>query len=220
MATNVRLQQLALDLVLEEEAFLGMARSLFVPITFRVVRKMLAQVCPASNTFACRRDVWHRLKISCTTSNWTVISGVLGRTTACMVWLMNNGYNFRVGILLVVSEIPLVVCVATLGSLFGSLPSTTNFSESFITSTCSAESFLNQFLASTCSLESIIVSTCLSDWIVHSLNSLTISSRMPAASRLSNDQFASFFCKLLVTGDLNGVSHVILFMLRSISSSS
>ena len=114
----------------------------------------------------------------------------------------------------------LVVWVATLGSLFGSLPSTTNFSESLIASTCSAESFLNQFLASTCSSGSIVVSTCSSDWIVHPLNYLTISSRTPAASRLSNDQFISFLCTFIVTGDSNEVSHVILLMLRSISSSS
>ena len=124
----------------------------------------------------------------------------MGRMTAWMAWLMNNGYNFRVEITLVVSvsEIPLVVRLATLGYLFGSLPSTTNFSESLIASTCLAESFLNQFLASTCSTESIIVSTWSSDWIVHSLNYLIISSRMPAASRLSNDQFASLFCTFLV----------------------
>ena len=103
--------------------------------------------------------------------------------TAWMAGLMNNGYNFCVEILLVVSvaEIPLVVVVATLGSLFGSLPSTINFLESFITSTCSAESFLNQFLASTCSLESTISSTYSSDWILHPLKFSTISARTPAA---------------------------------------
>ena len=143
-------------------------------------------------------------------------------STAWMASLMNSGYNFRVEIVLVVSvaEIIFLMCVAILGSLFQSLPSTTNFSESFMTSTCSAESFLNQFLASTCSLESIILSTFSSDWILHPLKFSTISARMPAASRLSYDQLASFFCTPLVTGDLNEVPQVVLFMLRSISSSS
>ena len=36
VATNVGLPQLALDLVLEEEASLGVTRSLLVPITFSV----------------------------------------------------------------------------------------------------------------------------------------------------------------------------------------
>ena len=93
--------------------------------------------------------------------------------------LMNSGYNFGVEILLVVSvsENPLVVLVATDGSFFGSLPSTTKCLESFNTSTSSKESFLNQLLASTCSFESIIVSTCSSDWIVHPLKFSTISAR-------------------------------------------
>ena len=89
VATKVGLLQLALDLVLKEEASLGVARSLLVPITL-------------SGTFACRRDVWHGLKLSCATFTSTVTSVVMGQTTAWMDWLMNNGYNFRVEILLVV----------------------------------------------------------------------------------------------------------------------
>ena len=56
VATNVELWQLALDLVLEEEASLGVARSLSVPITFAVVRKMRTQGCTVSVTFACGRE--------------------------------------------------------------------------------------------------------------------------------------------------------------------
>ena len=142
----------------------------------------------------------------------------IGQTKTWMVGLIDN---FCVGVLLVVSvsKILLVVWVSTFGSLLGLLPSTTNVSESLIASTYSAESCLNQFLASTCSSESIIVLTCLSDWMVHTLNSLIIYSRTPASSRLSNDQFASFFCTFTLTGDSNEVSHVIFLMLRSISSS-
>ena len=55
MAKIIGLQQLALVLVSEEELFLGVARSLYVPITFPVVQKMLAQGCPVSVTFACRK---------------------------------------------------------------------------------------------------------------------------------------------------------------------
>ena len=40
MATNVGIRKWALDLVLEEEASLGVAQSLSVTITFPVVRKM------------------------------------------------------------------------------------------------------------------------------------------------------------------------------------
>ena len=121
-AANVGIWQLALDLVSEEEASLGVARSLFVPITFQVVRKMLA----LSFTFACWRDILRGLKLSCTTSTSTVTSGVMVRTTDWMVGLMNC---FCVEILFVVSvvEIPLVVGGATFGLLFGSLPSTLFF---------------------------------------------------------------------------------------------
>ena len=52
VATNVGLPQLALDLVSEEEAPLGVAQSLFVPITFSVVQKRRVP----SYTFACGRD--------------------------------------------------------------------------------------------------------------------------------------------------------------------
>ena len=88
-ATNVGLPQLALDLVLEEEASLGVVQSLLVPITF-------------SASFACGRDVWHGLNLSCATFTSTVTSRVMGRTTAWMAWLMNNGCNFHVKIPLVV----------------------------------------------------------------------------------------------------------------------
>ena len=64
------------------------------------------------------------------------------------------------------------------------------------------------------------MSNCLSNWIVHPLNYLTISSRTPEANCLSNDQFASFFCTFIVTGESNEVLHVILLMLRSIYFSS
>ena len=49
---NGGLPQLALDLVSEEEASLGVARYLLIPITFPVVWKMLAQGRAASVTFA------------------------------------------------------------------------------------------------------------------------------------------------------------------------
>ena len=111
VATNVGLLQIALDLASEEEASLGVERSLSVPITFPVVCKMIAQGRAASVTFACGRDVWHGIKISCATSTFTVTSGVMGRMTAWMDGLMNNGNNFCVEIPSVVSvaEIPLVV---------------------------------------------------------------------------------------------------------------
>ena len=98
VTTKLGFPQLALDLGSEEEASLAVACSLLVPITFSV-------------TFACRRDVWHGLKLSCATVTLMVTSGVMGRTTAWMARLMNNGYNFCVEIPLVVSvpEIPLVV---------------------------------------------------------------------------------------------------------------
>ena len=126
VATNVWLWQITLDLLSEEEASLGVARSLSVPITFAVVRKMCAQGRAASVTFACRRTVWCWLQFSCETSTLAVTRGVMGQKTAWMVGLMNN---FCIGIILVVwvSEIMLVVWVASLGSLFWSLPSTTNF---------------------------------------------------------------------------------------------
>ena len=140
-------------------------------------------------------------------------------TTAWMVGLIND-FCVEISLVAWVSEIPLIVLLDTLGSLFGLLPSTTNFLESIIASTCSAEPFLNQFLESTCSSESIFVSNRSSDWIVHPLNYLTISSRTPAVSHLYNDQFASIFCTYIVMEDWNEVSHVILLMLRSIYSSS
>ena len=107
VATNVGRPQLALDLVSEEEASLGVARSLFVPITFPIVLKRRAP----SFTFTCGRGIWHRLKLSCVTFTLTVTSRVTGWMIAWMAGLMNNGYNFRVEIPLVVSvaEIPLVV---------------------------------------------------------------------------------------------------------------
>ena len=57
MATNVGLLHLVIHLVSEEEVSLGVARSLSVPITFPVVRKMLAQGRPTSVTFACRSSL-------------------------------------------------------------------------------------------------------------------------------------------------------------------
>ena len=57
VATNVGIWKLTLDLVFEEEASLVVARSLSVPITFPVVRKMHAQICAASVPFTCRRTV-------------------------------------------------------------------------------------------------------------------------------------------------------------------
>ena len=50
VATNVGIWQLALDLVLKEEASLGVARSPYVPITFLVVQKIPAQGRTASAT--------------------------------------------------------------------------------------------------------------------------------------------------------------------------
>ena len=173
MATNVGIWKLALDLVLEEEDSIGVARSLSVPITFPVVRKMRAQRRAASVTFACSRTVWSRLKFSCATSTKMLTSRIIDWTKAWMVGLINK-FCVEIPLVTSVAEIPLIVPVATLGSLFVSLPSATNFSESLIASTCSTELFLNQFPASTCSSESILVPNCLSDWIVHPLNSLTI----------------------------------------------
>ena len=57
VATNVGIWQLVLDLVSEEEASLGVARSLSFPIMFSVVCKMCAQGRAASVTFACVRTV-------------------------------------------------------------------------------------------------------------------------------------------------------------------
>ena len=57
VAMNVGLPQLVIDFISEEEASLGMARSLSVPITFSVVQKMLVQGCDGSVAFACRKDV-------------------------------------------------------------------------------------------------------------------------------------------------------------------
>ena len=107
MATNVGLPQLALDLVLGGEAYIGMAQSLSVPIMFPVVRKSRAP----SFTFACGRDFSHGIKLSCATFTLAVTSGVIGRTTALMAWLMNNGYNFRVDIPLVVSVVEISLLV-------------------------------------------------------------------------------------------------------------
>ena len=90
VATNVGIWQLTLDLVLEEEASLGVAQSLSVPITFPVVQKMRAQGRATSATFTCVRDIWRGLKLPCPTSNLTATIGAMGRTTAWMVGLMNN----------------------------------------------------------------------------------------------------------------------------------
>ena len=111
LATNVGVWQIALEIISEQEESLCVARSLSVPIMFLVVRKMFVQGRAASVTFACRRDVWHGLKISCSTFTSTVTSGVMGRTAAWMAGLMNNGNIFHFEILSVVSvaEIPLVV---------------------------------------------------------------------------------------------------------------
>ena len=83
-----------------------------------------------------RRLAWPQ--ISCATSTLAATSGVMGRTTAWMVGLMNN-FCVEIPLVVSVSEILLVVSVATLGSLFGLLPSTTNFLKSFIASTCLEE---------------------------------------------------------------------------------
>ena len=108
VATNVGLWKLALDLFLEEEASLGVAQSLSVPITFLVVRKICVQGRTTSVTFACRRTVWRGLKLSCATSTSEVTIGIIGPTIAWMGGLINI---FCVEILLVVSvsEILLVV---------------------------------------------------------------------------------------------------------------
>ena len=52
VATNVGLLQLALDLVSEEEASLGVARSLLVPITFSVTFAYRRDVCTGSSSLA------------------------------------------------------------------------------------------------------------------------------------------------------------------------
>ena len=77
VATNVGLWKLVLDLVSEEEAYLGLVRSLSVLITFPVVWKIRAQGRAASVTFACVRDVWRGLKLSCSTSTSMVTNGVV-----------------------------------------------------------------------------------------------------------------------------------------------
>ena len=76
--------------------------------------------------------------------------------------MMNNGNNFRSTIPLVVSvaAITLVVRLVSLGSLFGSLPPTTNILESFVIPTCSAE----LFLSSTPSLESLMLRSIYSSF--------------------------------------------------------
>ena len=78
--TNVRLWQLALDLVSEGEASLGAEWSLSLLITIPVVRKMCAQGRATSVTFVSGRDVWCGLKLSCETSTSAVTSGVMGQT--------------------------------------------------------------------------------------------------------------------------------------------
>ena len=108
VATNVGLWQRALDLVMGEAVSLGVARSLSISITFAVVRKMRAQGCAASVTFAYGRDVWRGLKLSCATSTSEVASGVMGRTIAWMVGLMNN-FCVEIPLVVLVEEIPLVV---------------------------------------------------------------------------------------------------------------
>ena len=145
IATNFEIWKLNLDLILEEEGSLGVALSISVPITFPVVGQMSSQGCAASVTFLCRRTVWCRLKLSPSPSTPAVTSKSISPTDTWMVRLFNN---FCVDVLLVVSvsEILMVLWVAKLGSLFGLLPSTPNFSESLIASTCSVESFLNHFL--------------------------------------------------------------------------
>ena len=82
MDTKIGLCKLALDHVLEEEASLGVAWSLFVLITFPVVRKMRAQGLARFVTFACGRTVWRGLKFSCATSTLAVTSRVMGQTIA------------------------------------------------------------------------------------------------------------------------------------------
>ena len=64
VATNVGLWQLALDLVSEGEASLGVAWYPSLLITIPVVRKMRAQGRAASVTFVSGRDVWCGLKLS------------------------------------------------------------------------------------------------------------------------------------------------------------
>ena len=90
IATKFGLLKLAVDLVSEESVSLGVALSLFVPITFPVVWKMRAQGRAASVTFAYGRTVWRRLKISCAASTPAVTSRVIGRMTYWMVGLINN----------------------------------------------------------------------------------------------------------------------------------
>ena len=101
MATNVGGLQLAIYLVSKAEASLGVAWSLFVPITFSLVQKRHVP----SFMFACGRDVWHGLKVSCATYTSMVTSRVMGRATAWISGMMNNGYIFCV-------EIPFVVSVS------------------------------------------------------------------------------------------------------------
>ena len=111
-----------------------------------------------------------------------VMGGCIGRMTTGIIFGTNRLINS------LCAKFPLVVWVASFGSLvgllFGSFPVTTNFLESLIASTCllesfitastcfsesfiwssfSVELFLNQFLASTCSSESFILLTCLSE---------------------------------------------------------
>ena len=90
VAMNVGFWKFDLDLVSEEEASLGMAQSLSVPITFPVVWRMRAQGRAMSVTFAYGRDIWRRLKLSCVTSTLGVTGRVTGWTTAWMVGLINN----------------------------------------------------------------------------------------------------------------------------------
>ena len=150
----------------------GVALSLFVRLTFpEVPRKMCAQLCAASVTLTFGRTIWPWLKISWTPITSVVMGGFISRMITGMIFGTNRVINNSCANFL------LVVWVSSFGllhrSLFGSLPVTTNFSESliastrlsesFIWSTCSAEFFPREVLASTCSSESFILSTCLSE---------------------------------------------------------
>ena len=99
VATNAGLWKIALDLVSEEEASLGVARSLSIPTMFPLVWKIRAQGRATSMMFAYGRTIWRGLKLSCPTSTSAVTSRVMGQTKAWMVGVMNNIY---VGIAFVV----------------------------------------------------------------------------------------------------------------------
>ena len=147
VTTKPGICKLNLEFISEGKASLGVALSLSVPLTFPGVQLIRAQLFATSVTFDCGRTVLHGIKLPRAPTTTAVMSGVIGPITTWMVGLINNVY-VEIPLVVWVVGITLVVWVATLGALFGLLPSTTNFFlGSLIASICLSESFM---ISSTC----------------------------------------------------------------------